>query len=196
MPDLSQRGRRNVQPLPVQGERPCELCKFRYRVTYATWAKLLNNGIIQAGLHHLSDRGLLDLCGESLDSFRFVIVMFGHDLGYLFGGVIMAKTFVIIFQLFKQDRPEVQNMVGFLAFIVFLVQSRVFSPGTDGSDRKEMAEGNSDIMKEFKLLQHYAPHYFLVVYAATTTKWYFSIVQELAARAMRTATVVEEYRKE
>ncbi|KAJ1471208.1 hypothetical protein T484DRAFT_1845058 [Baffinella frigidus] len=154
---------------------------------------------------------------ETLDSFRFKVVVLGHDLGWMFGGVIMAKWVTIICQLCRQDSPEVQNMVGFLAFIVYrvgflafivyMVQSRVFSPLLDPPDAEPAIVKSLEDLFDIRTLQRYAPHYFFAVYTATTSRdrvhyhhhlqiattsrWCFSVVRQLAVRAMRVATLVE-----
>lgn len=214
----------------------CELCQHQYTVTCAGWARALCHDAVQIALTTLLllcaislgalvwevlARLFVSLCNESDDSFRFAIRVMGTDIGFLFGGVIMAKIGVIILQLFKHDTPEVQNMVGFLAFIVFLVQSRVFAPvqpsllnstaaaaaaavvgeeGGGGRGERGASEGGEGGHERgasevgIYLIQLYAPHYFLAVYTATTFRWCFSVVSRVAVWAQRTATTVESFK--
>eukprot|EP00283_Hemiselmis_rufescens_P019401 CAMPEP_0173452750 /NCGR_PEP_ID=MMETSP1357-20121228/49353_1 /TAXON_ID=77926 /ORGANISM="Hemiselmis rufescens, Strain PCC563" /LENGTH=170 /DNA_ID=CAMNT_0014419657 /DNA_START=164 /DNA_END=676 /DNA_ORIENTATION=+ len=137
-------------------------------------------------------------CDNPMESFRFSINVFGFNLGFLFGGVVMLKLGVIVLQLFRQDTPEVQNMVGFLAFIVFLVQSRVFSPEpfhpVEGK-KGEWATGGvmSETFKDLLYWAGFVPHYFLVVYTLTTTRWVYEMVKMGSQAALRRGSVVVSY---
>jgi len=89
-------------------------------------------------------------------SCSFKVVVLGHDLGWMFGGVIMAKTVVVVCQLCRSESPEVQNMVGFLAFIVYLVQSRVFSPVLEAQPGPDPPRSLDDIL-DIRMLQVSSP---------------------------------------
>eukprot|EP00286_Rhodomonas_abbreviata_P017618 CAMPEP_0181316530 /NCGR_PEP_ID=MMETSP1101-20121128/15945_1 /TAXON_ID=46948 /ORGANISM="Rhodomonas abbreviata, Strain Caron Lab Isolate" /LENGTH=402 /DNA_ID=CAMNT_0023423785 /DNA_START=174 /DNA_END=1382 /DNA_ORIENTATION=- len=219
--------RKCLQEWRVKSSRPdsyhtCELCQHQYTVTCAGWAQALCHDVVQIALTTLlllaaiaagavvwEVLARLFVANESQDNFRFAIRVMGQDIGFVFGGVIMAKIGVIILQLFKHDTPEVQNMVGFLAFIVFLVQSRVFAPSSpipsnssssalhfEACEAEEGGRLEHEAVTEagIHIIQRYAPHYFLAVYTATTFRWCFSIVSRMAVWAQRTATTVESFR--
>eukprot|EP00292_Cryptomonas_paramecium_P014350 CAMPEP_0113663072 /NCGR_PEP_ID=MMETSP0038_2-20120614/931_1 /TAXON_ID=2898 /ORGANISM="Cryptomonas paramecium" /LENGTH=139 /DNA_ID=CAMNT_0000578043 /DNA_START=477 /DNA_END=896 /DNA_ORIENTATION=- /assembly_acc=CAM_ASM_000170 len=122
----------------------------------------------------------------------------------------MTKLGVIVLQLFKQDTPEVQNMVGFLAFIVFLVQSRIFAPinfegrplsvaaetGAEGSaptpepESNPVQSGGHSQFLEFGRSMGPLPHFLLLVYLLGIVRWAYHSVHKVSAVLLRRWTLV------
>ena len=44
----------------------------------------------------------------------FYVQVLDYDMGFIFGGVVMVKLGSILLQLFRNESPDVQNMVFFL----------------------------------------------------------------------------------
>ena len=193
----------------------CELCHYRYTVARPWWAEALSDPraeivmTIALLVAFISlGRAVWDgwtvffgaVCNEPEDSFRFVIEVLDYDLGFMFGGVIMAKLGMILFHSIRYQSPDVQNSVGFLSFIVFLVQSRAFAPnarafpdprqvwalarerdrGIDLINRAgSVTEPERVTFTQLHMIFKYAPHYLLTVYTLSLLRWCRTVVADV-----------------